>query len=133
MEPIAAGLDAEAIGELTRYYHSLPVPAPKPVEAENAAAIGEGESIARHGIFAQRVPSCIDCHAPEGRRRKPAYPLLAGQPADYLALQLQLFKDGRRGGSDYAHLMHPVATRLKPEQMRAVALFFESLAHPSER
>ena len=67
------------------------------------------------------------CHGPRGHEVKAAYPSLAGQPADYLRLQLQLFKDDRRGGSAYAHLMQPVASRLTPEQMRDVALYFESL------
>ncbi|HBJ83736.1 MAG TPA: cytochrome C [Verrucomicrobiales bacterium] len=133
MEPLSAGLDSAAIRDLARHYHNLRAPERRQPEQQDTAAIAEGESIARRGIFTQRVPSCIDCHAPEGRRHKPAYPLLAGQPADYLVLQLELFKDGRRGGSDYAHLMDPIASRLQPAQMRAVALYFEFLAHPSQR
>ena len=127
MGPIAAGLSAETISELARHYSGLSVPAPAPSAQQNAAAIERGQSIAQHGIPNQRVPSCIDCHGPDGKRGKPAYPMLAGQPADYLVLQLELFKKENRGGSPYAHLMHPVATRLKPEQMRDVALYFESL------
>jgi cytochrome c553 len=53
--------------------------------------------------------------------------MLAGQHADYLVLQLELFKKEHRGGSAYAHLMRPVATRLTPQQMRDVALYYESL------
>jgi cytochrome c553 len=53
--------------------------------------------------------------------------VLAGQYADYLILQLEVFKKGHRGGSAYAHLMRPVATRLTTEQMRDVALYYASL------
>jgi cytochrome c553 len=53
--------------------------------------------------------------------------MLAGQYASYLILQLELFKKGYRGGSAYAHLMRPVAARLNAEQMRDVALYYESL------
>lgn len=56
--------------------------------------------------------------------------LKIGQHTDYLVLQLELFKKGDRGGSPYAHLMRPVAARLKPEQMRDVAPYFESLRPP---
>ena len=133
MGPIAAGLSAETISELARHYSGLSVPAPAPSGQQNAAAIERGQSIAQHGIPNQRVPSCIDCHGPGGKRGKPAYPVLAGQPADYLVLQLKLFKKGQRGGSEYAHLMHPVATRLTHEQMRDVALYLESLERPNER
>lgn len=124
MEPIAAALDAATVRELAGYYAAQP---PAPSSQKNADALALGESIARDGIFPQRVPSCIDCHHPEGRRHKPEYPLLAGQPADYLVLQLELFEEGKRGGGPYAHLMHPIARRLKPEQRRAVAGYFQSL------
>jgi cytochrome c553 len=56
-----------------------------------------------------------------------ANPVLAGQYAAYLVLQLTLFKKEARGGSAYAHLMDPVAAGITPQQMRDVALFYESL------
>jgi cytochrome c553 len=60
--------------------------------------------------------------------RNAIYPDLAGQHADYLVLQLRLFRRQHRGGTDHAHLMRPVAQRLTPEQMRDVALYYASLA-----
>jgi cytochrome c553 len=56
------------------------------------------------------------------------YPALAGQYADYLVLQLNLFKEEDRGGTAYVHLMDPAVHRLTPQQMRDVALFYEALA-----
>ena len=73
------------------------------------------------------ISNCIECHGPGARRGKPEYPSLAGQPASYLELQLKLFKEERRGGTMYAHLMKPVASRLTPEQARDVAAYFEAL------
>ena len=93
--------------------------------------LARGRRIAERGIPEQRVPSCMDCHGPSGTRRRAAYPLLAGQPADYLQLQLELFSAGQRGGSEYAHLMRSVATRLKPDQMRDVAEYYASAAPAS--
>ncbi len=130
MEPISAGLGAEAMREVVRYYADLAPPEPPPPHAKNAAAIERGRAIARHGIPDQRVASCIDCHAPEGGQYKAHYPALGGQHADYLVLQLELFKKGHRGGSAFAHLMEPIAKRLKPDQMRDVALYFESVGTP---
>lgn len=127
MEPIAAGLTDKMIQELTTYYAELTPPALSPPTEEDAEAIERGREIALHGIPVQRVPACIECHGSAGKRAKPAYPLLAGQPADYLQLQLKLFKQNQRGGSSYAHLMQHVAPHLEPEQMRQVALYFESL------
>lgn len=129
MQPIAANLDAGTIAALSQFYASRPPPKPKPpaTSAAEAAAIERGRLIAQQGIPAQRLPSCVECHEPEGRRHKPAFPSLAGQPADYLVLQLELLKNGYRGGSEYVHLMHAVAPRMNPEQMRDVAKYFESL------
>jgi cytochrome c553 len=70
------------------------------------------------------VPACLQCHGDGPVNR--AYPILAGQDAGYLELQLQLFKDGRRGGSEYAHIMRKVVQRLTPEQAAAAAEFFSS-------
>jgi cytochrome c553 len=133
MEPVAAALHPAEMQQLALYYGSLQAPAPPPPPQEIAQAIERGQTIASHGIPKQRVPSCVDCHGPGATRRNPLYPLLASQYASYLVLQLELFKKGQRGGSNYAHLMHPVATRLTAEQMRDVALYYESLPSTLER
>ncbi len=124
MQPIAASLGIEALDELAGYFASLP---PAPATHRDPAAIERGEAIAQHGIPSQRVPSCVDCHGPDPAPRNAAYPLHAGQHADYLVLQLELFKGGRRGGSPYARLMDPIASALTAEQMRDVAAYYASL------
>ena len=58
------------------------------------------------------------------------YPYLAGQYADYLKLQLELFAKGHRGGAEFHSLMHPVAATLTLEQMHDIAIFYESLTFP---
>lgn len=129
MEPVSAPLDAASIDALADYYAGLPRPARTGAQPDSEA-IARGGAIANHGL-GDRVPSCADCHGPSGTRRRPGYPDLAGQPADYLVLQLQLFKAGARGGSAYAHLMEPVARNLTPAQMQDVALYYASLPDPS--
>jgi cytochrome c553 len=91
------------------------------------SAIERGRAIAMEGIPKRRVPPCSECHGPGEIKRNPNYPVLAGQYAAYLVLQLTLFKKQARGGSAYAHLMDPVAAGITPQQMRDVALFYESL------
>jgi cytochrome c553 len=165
MEPIAAGLSAQATAELARYYAaaankatagvssvrsamqvpglnsgsanpgmmptaqagSEPTNSSNPNAADRQSAIERGRKIALNGIPQQRVPACAECHGPAEIRRNPHYPILAGQYADYLLLQLMLFKNHARGGSAYAHLMQPVASGITTQQMRDVALFYESL------
>jgi cytochrome c553 len=94
---------------------------------DETAALERGREIALRGIPSQRVPACSECHGPGALPRNPHYPNLAGQYAEYLVLQLQLFKQQVRGGSAYAHLMRPVAAGLRPEQMRDVARYYASL------
>lgn len=128
MEPIAAPLDEAAIAELARYYARLD-PAPPSPPTEHAEASRErGRIIATAGIPHRRVPVCIECHDTSGRRAKPDYPVLAGQPARYLEQQLRLFKQRQRGGGPYAHLMHDhVAPYLHEDEMHDVAQYFASL------
>lgn len=125
MAPVAASLRPEQMRALALHYEGLEARAVAP--APDAGTIERGRTIAQRGIPSQRVPSCADCHGPGPVARNPAYPRLAGQYAEYLVLQLELFKEERRGGSAYARLMRPVAGRLTSEQMRDVARYYESL------
>jgi cytochrome c553 len=127
MEPIAADLSLELMRALADYYGSLKWPPPTPPPKEAALAIVRGEAIAQRGIPNQDVPACAACHGPTATPRNPMYPVLAGQYADYLALQLTLFKQEQRGGTAYAHLMRQVAARLSAEQINDVARYYASL------
>jgi cytochrome c553 len=132
MEPVAGALTSEEIVRVAEYYASQPArERPNATTALGPDAVQRGELIATEGIRAQRVPACVECHGPRASRAKPEYPRLAGQPAKYLEAQLTLFREGQRGGSDHAHLMQPIASRLKPEQARDVAAYFASLAAES--
>jgi cytochrome c553 len=124
MEPIAAGLSPEGMRELADYYAALPRPAPAP---DASAATGLGADIAQRGLPEHRIPACSACHGPGNVRQNPIYPELAGQYAEYLELQLKLFKQEQRGGTAYAHIMLQIAGRMTEEQMRAVARHYASL------
>ncbi len=63
---------------------------------------------------------CIDCHGPRGNPGLPGMPVLAGQTARYLYLQLRDFQQGRRHNEQ----MSPVATGLTREEMRALSSYF---------
>jgi cytochrome c553 len=143
MAPIAIGLDEETMREVAFYYSrrgqsetlaaqesTAAIGAPVSAAADpGAAAPGSknGAEIAQRGIPAKKVPSCADCHGPTKKDRNPAYPELAGQYPEYLVLQLQLFARQERGGSEYAHLMPPVAAALTTAEMTAVAQYYASL------
>ncbi len=128
MEPVAAALDADVIAELARYYSSL-----RPPDGYLSNSPGRepqfelGRRIANSGKPQEDVPACIECHDPAGRSAKDSYPSLAGQPADYIVLQLELFQQKHRGGTSQSHLMNSFVERLDAEEIRALGVYFESM------
>jgi len=63
---------------------------------------------------------CVACHGPQGNSTNPAYPVLAGQTARYLTLQLRDFKEGRRNDP----VMSPMAAPLSRQDMQDLADYF---------
>ena len=129
MEPVAAGLSEAEMHELAQYYSKL-APALGTHGGASTDSRGRGYEIAHRGVPAQKVPACADCHGPTEPHPKHEYPMLAGQYADYIVLQLELFEKGHRGGSHYAHIMKEVAPKLTKEQMRDVAEYYASFVRP---
>jgi len=72
------------------------------------------------------VGSCAQCHGPAGEGRGAAIPPLAGQPPEYLARQLRLWRDGKRQ-NDPDHVMLRAIAGLDDDQIEAVARHAASL------
>jgi cytochrome c553 len=122
MGPIAAGLDEVTIERVAAYYATRP-PSSDQQELDEEA-VTRGAAIVSAGIPARDIPACRSCHDDGASGHNPAYPRLAGQFAEFLRLQLQLFAEGRRGGSEYAGIMQPIAARLTEAERRDVAAYF---------
>jgi len=60
---------------------------------------------------------CAACHGADGNAPDPQYPILAGQSARYLYLELKDFKEGRRKDPQ----MSPVAAALAPGDLQPLA------------
>jgi cytochrome c553 len=124
MASVAAGLSDETMREVGQYYASLP---PREAEAANdASAIARGRAIATQGVPERDIPACVECHGPTDIPKNPAYPRLTGQYVQYLALQLDLLRQRRRGGSPNVVLMHVFVDRLDAEQIRSVTRYYSS-------
>ncbi|MFP7571057.1 c-type cytochrome [Marivita sp. S2033] len=78
------------------------------------------------------VPACRACHGPEASEASPFFPSLSGQPAAYLRTQLDLWRQGTRGGGARSNLMQQAADGLSDADIAALAAFFASLP-PSKR
>ncbi|HEX3138105.1 MAG TPA: c-type cytochrome [Casimicrobiaceae bacterium] len=63
---------------------------------------------------------CSACHGADGNSPSPANPNLAGQQADYIALQLVHFKTGIRNNP----VMAGMAATLTPDDMRSLGAYF---------
>ena len=67
--------------------------------------------------------TCAACHGAQGNSVNPLWPNIAGQHAGYTVSQLQAFKSGSRQNP----LMSSQAMLLADEDMRDLAVYFESL------
>ena len=61
----------------------------------------------------EKAAICGACHHPDGNSTIPQNPILAGQTARYIYLQLRDFKEGRRKDP----LMSPMAANLSKKDM----------------
>jgi cytochrome c553 len=68
----------------------------------------------------KKAEVCIACHGPNGNSVAPAFPILAGQTARYVYLQLKDFKEGRRSEPQ----MEPFVKDLSRQDMFDLAAFF---------
>jgi len=100
---------------LAAAFAMLPAAALAAEEAKPAAAAADP---ARAQKIVTQV--CAACHGSDGNSPAAANPSLAGQPADYITLQLAHFKAGIR----QSPIMQPMAAPLSDDDMRALGAYF---------
>jgi cytochrome c553 len=119
MSGMVAGLSDDDMKNLAAYYETQ---APRPV-AFDGELIVKGESIYRGGITETGVAACMGCHSPGGMGNGPAgWPSLKGQYPEYIATQLQAFKQGARA-NDPGKMMRNLVGRMSEMEMKAVAAY----------
>ena len=97
---------------------------PKPGFAKDKTLVALGERIYRGGIADRQVPACAGCHSPNGAGMPAFYARLAGQHADYVAIQLTAFRDGVRKNNV---AMTQVSAKLNDREIKAVADYVAGL------
>jgi cytochrome c553 len=117
----ATAVDEAEWQALANHFAALPRQ-PGREKAADAQSAESGAAIATSGKPSAGVPACFGCH--ERPDRNPLYPVIAGQPRDYLETQLRLFRDGKRGGSAFSHLMTNAAKGLTDEDIEVLSIFF---------
>lgn len=68
----------------------------------------------------QKAQVCFACHGPAGNSTNPVMPSLAGQPAQFISLELFEFREGNRKDSQ----MTPMAANLSNADMNDLAAYF---------
>ena len=79
----------------------------------------------------QKAQACFACHGPGGNSTDPAMPSLAGQPAQFISMQLFMFREGNRKDPQ----MSPMAASLSNADMNELAAYFskQKPAAPSHK
>lgn len=129
----AASLTPQDIDDLAAYFA---VQTPTGGEAD-PSYWQEGEKLYRGGDASRNIPACMACHGPVGRGVPSAgYPQLRAQHAVYILAQLQQYASDSRytrdskgvsAGGLYDQIMHTIASRLTPEDMRDLASYVQGM------
>jgi cytochrome c553 len=83
----------------------------------------------------EKSVTCTACHGADGNSVNPLWPNIAGQGAPYIVAQLTAFRDGASDPANamrYDPLMTPQSMALSDQDMRDLAVYFESLPPPAQ-
>lgn len=106
------------------YYAQEPlehVSTPDKKKAQKGALIYNG------GILEKGIPACASCHGPAGEGKEFAkFPILSGQNAEYVTLQLKAFREHQRS-NDANEIMRDIAQGMTDTEMEAVAAYVQGI------
>ncbi len=121
MSPLVADLDDKAVIDVAAFYGRLVRGALDP--QRGAPFVGADiENLVANGDIARGLPPCAACHGT--RAGGPIEtPTLSRQYPQYLEAQLTAFANGQRHNDIY-HRMRSVASKLKPDEIKLLAIFY---------
>lgn len=87
-----------------------------------------GEQVYRAGVREKGIAACTACHSPQGKGNAPArFPSLGGQHPEYIAVQLEAFRNDERVNDGDTRIMRDVAAHLSDKELEAVASYAAGL------
>ena len=87
----------------------------------------QGEALFRGGNLNSGVSACAACHGTVGAGNPAAkFPVIAGQHAEYLELQLKAFRAVERA-NDAGQMMRAIAAKMTDPEIKAVASYVQGL------
>ncbi|WP_396332010.1 c-type cytochrome [Burkholderia anthina] len=123
MQPLAKLLSAHERDAVSAYFASLPAPAAIAAGTASIEPANTGAWLATRGRWSDGLPACAQCHGAGGLGVGTAFPPLVGQPAAYIAGQLNAWKHGTRAPGPMA-LMPMIAGKLSDADIDAVAAYY---------
>lgn len=108
---------------------------PLAVLLASAPALAESLVVGSIEAGKDKAATCTACHGPEGNSVNPLWPNIAGQSATYIVEQVTAFRDGAsdpENAKRYDPLMSPQSMALSDEDIRDLAVYFESLPGPAQ-
>jgi cytochrome c553 len=123
MAGMVASLSDGDMRDVAAYYASQKL---RPAAASSKELAAQGQKLWRGGNAANGVPACAGCHGPDGAGIPSQFPRLAGQFAEYVELQMKLFRASGRA-NDPNGMMRGVAGRMSDQEIKAVAEYAAGL------
>ncbi len=111
------------------YYAVVQSPVIGPRGTADQGQMQWGGQLAAVGNAEKGIPACVNCHGPQGTGNPPSVPYLAGQYANYMTYQLELWKDGVRK-NDAMDVMSTIARKMTREDMEAVSEYYYRVYNP---
>ncbi len=91
-----------------------------------AAALNVGTTPLRAQSVEDKVQVCAGCHGADGKPIDKTFPIIWGQQAGYLYIQLRDFKRGDRKND----IMQPIASSMTRDDMQAIAEYLSKKTWP---
>jgi len=131
MSGIAQRLTEAEMEAVAVYYSAIDAPYRAVLGQINGETLQWGGQLGAVGSAERGIPACVNCHGPSGTGNAPSVPYLAGQYANYMTYQLQLWREGVRD-NDAMNVMSSIAGKMTDEDMRAVSEYYARV-RPAER
>ena len=123
MVGMVAPLSPQDMEDLAAFYASQQIAR----SAADPALVPAGEAVFRGGNLNSGVSACMACHGATGAGNPAAkFPMLAGQHADYLELQLKAFRAMERA-NDAGQMMRQIAAKMTDQEIKAVSSYIQGL------
>ena len=123
MSGIAQRLTEQEMEAVAAYYAAVDAPFRAVLGSIDGQTLQWGAQLAAIGSEERGIPACTNCHGPRGTGFPPAVPYLAGQYANYITHQVELWADGVRD-NDAMDVMSTIARAMSEDDMRAVAEYY---------